>query len=167
MSVFYSAFGTDPTGALATYFNAEKAKFNTAVSWSIPSSGDTITAETGALTGAWTGGTAATISGTSSGAYAAGTGYYVNWLTGIVRDGHKFRGRTFMAPIIITSYGTDGTIDNSFLAQSQTAATALATAGVCGVWGRPNNDAMDNGIFSLIVAGQVPDKVTSLRSRRH
>jgi hypothetical protein len=166
VSIFYSAFGTDATAALGTFFNAGKAKFNTGVTWAIPSSGDTIDENTGLITGAWTGGTAASISGTSSGAYAAGTGYYINWLTGTIRNGRKFRGRTFMCPIIITSYATDGTIDNSFLTQMQTDATALAAAGVLKVWGRPTTPGGSDGISQTVVAGQVPDKVTSLRTRR-
>jgi hypothetical protein len=166
VSIFYSLFGTDATAALGTYFNAVKAFFPTAVSWAIPSSGDVVDENTGALTGAWTGGTAATVTGTVAGAYAAGTGYYVNWITGSVRNGRRFRGRTFMAPIVVSSYDTTGTIDNSFLAQMQTAASALATAGVTVVWGRPSAPGASDGVTHAVISAVVPDKVTSLRSRR-
>jgi len=166
VSVFYSESVDDATAALGTFFNAIKGLFPTAVTWQIPSSGDEIESTTGELTGAWTGGTGATYAGTLSSAYAAGTGAYVTWRTGAIRAGRKFQGRTFLCPITAGSYDSTGTIDNTLLAILQTAATNLATADVLVIWGRPRLGGSDPGTAAHVIAGQVPDKVTSLRTRR-
>lgn len=166
VGVFYSLGTDDATASLGTFFTAIKGLFPTAVSWSIPAAGDTFEHTTGALIGSWTGGTAATVVGTSGGAYAAGTGPYVRWLTNTVRAGRKFYGRTYLVPFQATSFDTDGTIQVTALGTIQTAATALVTAGKCVVWGRPLPGDPASGLFAGFFGAVVPDKVTSLRSRR-
>lgn len=166
VSVFYSIAADDATASLGTFFNAIKASFPAAVSWSIPSSGDKIEHTTGALTGSWSGGTAATITATGSGTYAAGTGGYVRWYTNTIRAGRKFYGRTYLLPILSAAYDNDGTITSSNLTTWQTAANALVTAAKCVVWGRPSTPGGSDGLFAGFTGAVVPDKVTSLRTRR-
>jgi len=166
VSVFYSLDPDDPTGDLGTFFNAIKGLFPPAVTWQVPSAGDTIESTTGALVGAWTGGTGSTTAGSLNAAYAAGTGAYVRWVTGAIRNGRKFKGRTFLCPITAGSYQSDGTIDNTLLAILQTASSTLAATGLLRIWGRPIPEGASNGFSSPVLAGVVPDKVTSLRSRR-
>lgn len=166
VSNFYSASADDATASLGTFFNAIKALFPAAVSWQIPSSGDTLEATTGELTGAWSGGTAATIASSGSGTYAAGTGAYVRWYTGAVRSGRKFIGRTFLCPVLSAVYDNDGTLTSGNVTIIQNAATALAGTGLIGIWGRALDDPPTNGIFMSVTSGVCPDKVTSLRTRR-
>lgn len=166
VSVFYTFSADDVTTELATYFNAVKTAFPTAVTWSIPAAGDEIESSTGALTGAWGGGTAASITGAGGASlYAAGTGFYNRWLTGTIVNGRKLVGRTFMCPVVYTMYATDGTIDTTSLGTMQTAASALAASNKLVIWHRPTG-GLSNGVAASVAFAVVPDKVTSLRSRR-
>jgi hypothetical protein len=164
--VFYSNDTDDATASLGVFFNAIKALFPTAVSWSIPAAGDKLEATTGVLTGSWAGGSAASIAGTGGGTYAAGTGAYVRWYTNTIRAGRKFYGRTFFVPLISAVYDNDGTITAPNLTIFQNASNALVTAAKCVVWGRPSAPGAADGLFAGFTAAVVPDKVTSLRSRR-
>ena len=166
VSIFYSNEVDDATAALGAFFNAIKGAFPSAVSWSIPSSGDKLEATTGVLTGTWSGGTAATYSGPAAVAYAAGTGAYVRWLTNTIRDGRKFVGRTFLAPVSTGLYESNGTIETANLATLQTAANTLAASGKIVIWGRPTAPGASDGLFAGVTSAVVPDKVTSLKSRR-
>lgn len=166
LSVFHSAAADDATASLGTFFNAIKALFPTAVSWSIPATGDTIDVATGVLTGTWVGGTAASITATGGGTYAAGTGLYVRWATALVVGGRRLQGRTFLCPVISGVYDNDGTITAGNLTTVGTAAAALVTAGKCGIWHRPTSPGASNGSFSSVTGSTVPDRVTSLRTRR-
>jgi hypothetical protein len=166
VSVFYSPFGVDCTTELGTWFNALRFFHPTAVSWSIPSSGDIIDETTGEITGAWTGGTAASITATGAAAYAAGTGAFVRWGTnGIVR-GRRVKGRTFLCPAINSSYEGDGTILNASVTTINTATSTLVGAGKLTIWSRPSGPGASDGSGHLAVSGQIADKVTSLRTRR-
>lgn len=166
LSVFYSADPDDATASLGTFFNAIKASFPGAVQWTIPSSGDKVDVATGQLTGAWTGGTAATILATGgANVYPAGTGGYVRWQTPLVVGGRRVRGRTFLCPIINDQFDSGGTLNNTTVTNWQTAANALVSAGKIVVWHRPSPGGSD-GIAATVTGAVVPDRVTSLRTRR-
>lgn len=152
---------------LATFFNAIKSKMPTSTSVTIPASGDTMDPTTGDITGTWTAGTSTTVTGTGSiSTYAAGTGMYVNWLTAGIRAGRRVRGRTFLAPLTIEVYALDGTPDSTTLSTFQAAASALAgdASASIGVWSRPT-DSLAGQVYA-ITGATVPDRVTSLASRR-
>jgi hypothetical protein len=166
LSVFYSPFGVDVTTELGTFFNAIKTLFPNAVTWDIPGSGDVVDDATGQITGAWTAGTAATIGATGgTGAYVAGTGAYVRWQTNGIENGRRVRGRTFLAPLLGASFENNGTLVNANVTTIQTAVTTLAASGKLLIWHRPSPGG-SNGASHAVVAGTVPDKVTSLRTRR-
>ena len=165
-SVFYSAGAVDVTTELGTFFNAIKGVFPVPLQWQIPSTGDSIDDATGALTGGWTGGTAATIGGSAASGYAAGTGAYVQWATAGIVNSRRLRGRTFLCPIINTQYETNGTLIATFLSLVQGAASTLAGAGKLQIWHRPSLAAPAGGSSSQVTAAMVPDQVTSLRTRR-
>lgn len=166
VSVFYSNGVDDATASLGTFFNAIKASFPTVVNWTIPSSGDKLESTTGALTGSWSGGTAASIAGTAATQYVAGTGAYVRWYTNTIRAGRKFYGRTYLLPLIAAGFDSSGTIDNTTLGTLQTGVNGLVTSGKIVVWGRPSGPGATDGLFAGVTGGVVPDKVTSLRTRR-
>lgn len=167
VSVFYSLPAVDVTTELATFFNAVKAAFPAPLSWTIPNSGDTFDENTGELTGAWTGGTAATITSTANAAYAAGTGTFVRWTTGSIRNGRRVRGRTFLAPLTNLVYQNDGSIEPATLGVLQGAVSTLAAAGKLEVWCRPHPTPGNDGISANILSGQVADLTSSLKTRRH
>jgi hypothetical protein len=98
--------------------------------------------------------------------HAAGTGAYVNWKTSLVIGRRRLQGRTFMAPLINSAYDGQGTILAGNLTTLTTAAATLVTGGKTRLWHRPNPIGAANGQASVISTSQVPDQVTSLRSRR-
>lgn len=167
LSVFYCASADDVTTNLGTFFNAIKGSFVSPLSWSIPASGDEIDEATGTLTGSWTGGTAASIGASGSGAYPAGTGGMIRWTTGQIVNGRKFQGRTFLTGIMSSQYDTDGTILAASLTTWQSAASALVAPGKLRLWHRPSSPGAADGTSRAVVAGVAVDKVTSLRSRRN
>jgi hypothetical protein len=167
LSTFYSLDSVDATVDLNTFWNAVKGVLSSTVNVAVPNSGDTLDAASGNLVGGWSGGTAGTYTGTSAGAYAAGTGAFIKWNTGSVVAGHRVVGRTYIAPILGAGYDTDGTIAGGYLTILQNAATALAGSGKIYVWHRPSGPGATDGQMVLITSATVPDKVTSLASRRH
>lgn len=166
VSVFYCAQPDDLTTNLGTFFNAVKALFPTPVTWNIPAAGDLINPEDGKLAGAWSGGTAATVTATGgSVGYTAGTGAYVRWVTGAIAGTHKVQGRTFLVPILSSLYDVQGNIGSASVTTIQTAANALAASAKLIVWHRNHKGAADGQAF-LVAAAVAPNKVTSLRTRR-
>jgi len=166
VSIFYTLDPADATASLGTFFNAIKDLFPPVVSWSIPASGDTITDTTGRLSGSWSGGTAATITGTNNTLYAGGTGGFIRWYTNTVLDGRKFVGRTYMVPLVTSTYSTNGVINSTALGTLQTAATALVTATAHVIYHRPPTGTFSGGFFAEATSAVVPNKVTSLKTRR-
>ena len=166
-SVFYSTGGVDATADLVTFFNAIKALLPTGLSWSILNSGDVLDDTSGLITSSWTGVGGGVVTATASGAYAAGTGGYINWQTNQVVGRRRLRGRTFICPLQSTvGYDTGGTILTAALTTLSAAATALAGTGKMRIWHRPPKGTFTGGTSALIVSGTVPDQVTSLKTRR-
>lgn len=166
VSIFYTIDSVDVTAALGTFFGAIKAFFPTSVTWQVPSAGDTLDIASGKITGGWSGGTASTTTGAGGTAYVAGTGAYVRWLTSGVINGRRVKGRTFLCPLITGCFDANGTISDANVATMQTAVNALAGTGMLDVYTRPHPKGALNGQLSLVSAGVVPDKVTSIHSRR-
>lgn len=114
-------------------------------------------------------GTLNAIAGTATGAIAGPAGAVVNWATGNVRNGRRIRGRTFLVPLAVTSYETDGTLTATAINTIQDAATTLVgrTGNPdFGVWARPTQPLMNDGIWVAASGATVPDTVAVLRSRR-
>jgi hypothetical protein len=164
VSVFYGPPAVDPTGDVKEFFNAIKAIFPTGLTWTIPNGGDTVDEGSGVLTGGWTGANGGAVSASGGLNHAAGCGGYVQWLTTTVTNGWRVKGRTFLAPLMNSAYDSSGTIENTYLATIQTAANALVAAGTVWVWHRPTAGTGGNGC--VMTAANVPDQVTSLKTRR-
>jgi hypothetical protein len=166
VSVFYSEFGSDPTVALALFINTIRIYFPPVVTWTIPSSGDVVDVTTGQITGAWTGGTAASNTGTGAAPYVAGTGAFVRWATGSIVNGRRVKGRTFLCPLITTAFDAAGTLaDTTVTAMNAAVATLVSTSDLV-IWHRPSTIPGTDGAECPVLSGQVGDVVTSLRSRR-
>ncbi len=166
LSTFYYGVASPNVSDCKTFFNTIKDYFPNGLTWNIPSSGDELDSATGALTGVWlgTGGGSVVASGGAV-PYAAGTGCRVKWSTGVIHNGRRVLGSTFLVPITTSNYDTSGTIGSTALTAFQTAATAFAASGVAkGIWSKGRSEG--DGIYAAIATGEVPDRVTSLRSRR-
>jgi hypothetical protein len=166
-SLFYSSASTDVTTDLATFFTAIKALFPSGLTWNIPSSGDTVEDSTGAIVGSWTG-TSAQVSGSGGAlAYAAGSGAYTVWGTSLIIGRRRLKGRTFLCPVLSSTYSTGGQIVPTAITTLTNAASTLVTASKLVLWHRPTKTAPASGLSGLIVTSAVPATVTSLKSRRH
>jgi len=167
VSVFYGELAGSANADLKAFFTAIQGQFPFGLSWTIPGGGDLIEDSTGALSGTWvnTGG-GGTVAASGASAHAAGTGAYVNWRTGAVVGGRRLMGRTFLAPLPNTSYDAAGSIVTGNLSALQTACTNLVTLGNTRVWHRPTTPGGSDGSSAVPTSAEVPDQVTSLRTRR-
>ena len=106
--------------------------------------------------------------------YAGGSGMCVTWKTGVIYNGRRVIGRTFIVPAV-SCYETDGTL----LAAAQTALTSAATGLISNVgtelcvWAKtftkPTDDTKPvqiGGLLPPVVATSVKDMASQLRSRR-
>lgn len=168
VSVFYS-IGTDASAAIAalnTWFGANKALYPNGLSWQTPSAGDIVDETDGELIGDYTGAAGAVTAATGgAGIYAGGVGMRVRWNTSGIVNRRRVRGSTFMVPLLGSAYDGSGTIQNASVATVQTASNALVAAGVLRVWHRPSPGGSD-GVSYPFMSALVPDRVSTLRSRR-
>ncbi len=168
VSVLYNdGTSTAAVADLVTFFTAIADRLPTGISVVVPSSGDTIDDGNGQLLGEWSGGAGGTINGIGSGSYAAGVGVAVQWNTVGIRNGRRVRGRTFLCPLEVGAYDPQGTISTAARSDIQAAATALATAGNLVVFSRPSGPGASDGDSFAVTSAYVPDRVTSLRTRRY
>lgn len=168
VSVLYNdGTSTAAIADLVTFFTAIADRLPTGIAVVVPSSGDNIDDATGTLLGEWSGGAGGTINGSGSSVYAAGVGVAVQWNTVGIRNGRRVRGRTFLCPLSIGSYDAQGTIDTATRNDIQAAATALASAGNLVVFSRPSSPGAADGDSFAVTSAFVPDRVTSLRTRRY
>lgn len=167
LSTYYSSVVTaSEISALTTYYAAVASMFPLPVTWDIPGTGDVIDDTTGILTGSWVAAGATQVAATANKPYAAGTGYYVRWGTAGIVSGRRVVGRTFMCPLTWDGYDSSGTIASAVQTAAAAAAAVLLTGGLFRIWHRPGNVSGAPGSSHAITSSTVPDKVTSLRTRR-
>lgn len=132
-----------------------------------PSSGDQIEEATGKIVGTWTG-TAPSVltSGPHSNNFPGGAGAQIQWLTSLIVAGRRVRGSTFLVPLVVTAYDSNGSLQTATQGAIQSAGTALiaALAGELKVFSRPRPTIA--GANAQVIASRVPDLAVSLRSRR-
>lgn len=119
----------------------------------------------GSLTSVFPVGGGSSIVGTSAAQWAAAAGGRVNWETGTVLLGRRLRGRTYIVPMDINAYDTNGTLSASGIQALNDFAVAyktnMAAAGlVPTVW------SPTHAFQAPIVDHNVPDKTAILRGRR-
>jgi len=166
LSTFYLREAVTDVSPVLDYFDAIKSYFPSSVAWSVPSSGDQIDPTTGTLVGGWSGSGGGSVTGTGgSGPYAAGVGAHVLWKSNDVVNGRRVRGGTFLVPLLGSTYDSQGTIDNGNRAVLEAASNDLRVTDVCVIWHRPSPGG-SNGSIHDIDAAQVPDAVSTLRTRR-
>lgn len=152
---------------LADFFDAHDAVIPSTVTVTIDNTGDIIDDETGTLVGTWTQGTPYTGTGIADPEHAAGVGLRYRWLTDSIVGGRRLAGATFMAPLSAALFSADGTVDDSNLTTLRGYANTFASAELFAVWHRPTTPGGSDGSHGIISSFQVPDRVTSLRSRRY
>jgi len=170
VSTFYtSGSGASLATALQTFFTSVQSAFpNASVSWDFPAGGEIIDSASGHLVGAWSGGSAVTITAAAPGSgWASGVGTRIVWNTAGVVNFRRVRGSTFMVPLGIGAYDSDGTIVSGTLTVLRNASAALLTSvPTLSVWSRPPKGQDFGGGVNPITSATVPDKVSWLRSRR-
>jgi len=131
---------------------------------------------TGVLTGAanMTSPPAPTAGTATLAPFAGGSGYCVTWKTGLIFNGRRVIGRTFMVPGLST-YDNDGTLSTATISAAQAAATALiAAAGAdLAIWAKLFTKPTDGtkpvqigGALAPVTSHAVKDMASQLRSRR-
>lgn len=168
LTTFYSVPGSSPFPAsIVSFFTAIRSLFPTGITWTVPGGGDLIDELDGSLVGTWTksGGGTVTSNGGNQ-AYAAGVGGRVSWRTSAVRGGRRVRGTTYLSPFLTTQYEANGSLAAAGVSTVNTAVGNLLTAmgGDLVVWSRPRPDL--GGDMVPIDSGEMPDRVSWLRSRR-
>lgn len=159
---------TDHT-PIRTFFNSLNGILPSAVTITVPTSGDQISEATGLITGSYsatvTGGPVSGAAG-NSGAYAGMAGGQVQWQTSAVINGRRPLGKTFIVPLYSSGFDANGSLSPTALTTLQTAAAALITAlsGELKVWSRPKPSIA--GANVTVTSARVPDLAIALRSRR-
>lgn len=169
--------------AVRTFFNSFTAILPSGLTITVPGSGDIIDSASGSITSAWSVTTPpAVVTAIGSGAYAGNAGAVIHWLTNDVSNGRRVRGRTFLVPLVSSSYEANGSLVAATITTITNAGNALRTtaAGNMRVYSRPvtahteynrktgqaTTIASRPGQHSDVSAVRVPDLAVSLRSRR-
>lgn len=105
----------------------------------------------------------ATVQGTGASAFASPVGMVVNWTTGGVSGGRKTRGRTYLVPLVLNTFASDGAPSSASVTLVLNAAAALAAgAPLLGVASKGDGVSA----FTTINGASVPKRAAVLRSRR-
>jgi hypothetical protein len=167
MTMYQTATSTALSGAVKTMLTSLVANFPDNLVFTVPSGGDELSAETGALTGSWTGGSGGAVIGTDGGAFALGSGFRVRWGTSGIVGGRRVVGQTFFVPCAGLVWSTNG--DMVLGSQTSIQGTVNTFLGTMGanlvVWSRPT--ASRPGAISPVTSATVMRNPTALRSRRY
>ena len=114
------------------------------------------------------------VAGIGASGYAGGAGLKLNWNTGIIRNGRRVKGATFIVPALATCFGTTGTPTPTITGNINQAATVMMadlTAGgtALAVWSRPlvKDEVITRaGAISGVISGTLASKSAILRGRR-
>jgi len=151
---------------IEAFFTALASSITTAITITIPSSGDILEDTDGTLVGTWSDpGTGGVVTGTSAENFVMGAGARVRWNTSGIHNGRRVKGTTFICPVGISAFSGSLALSTTFQAALQTAASNLVTAvPELAIWSRPKVGSP--GASNLVESALVPDAVSWLRSRR-
>lgn len=152
------------------------SEFPSSLTLTMESTGDKIDEVTGNLVGAWVDVPRDPVVGSGAPAYSAPVGGSVRWESAGIVNGRRVRGKTFLVPLAMTGYGTNGRLTPGAVATAQNAVDAFTTAATpeFGIWTRPRKatvpphkvHAATDGAFTVITSGTVLTNAAVLRSRR-
>lgn len=166
-SVYTTGDPLNTQNPLKDFFTSISGGFPANLTITIPDTGETVEDSTGELLEVWTAGTPGALVGTAtSPAFARGVGVRAVFNTNGLTNNRRVTGSMFLVPLGVGAYDTDGTIAAASLTAFRDAVDdfVAATVGDLSVWTRPVNGA--GGKSSGVTSGFVPDKITTLRSRR-
>lgn len=110
-----------------------------------------------------------TYQGGGTGNFSSPAGAVINWRTATIRRGRRMRGKTFLVPLVATSFSTGGGVSSSAVTAIAAAGNTMAAAGTevqLGVFGRPSGPAATDGVFGFVASASVPNSPAILTSRR-
>jgi hypothetical protein len=150
---------------LITFWDSVKTRLPSIVSVTVQGSGDVIESSTGALTGIWSEGSDTNVPGTGTAQCPQGVGGRIVWSTLGTTNGRRVRGTTFMIPLDASMYDTLGTLSasRSDFVSAGNALLAASTNQLL-IWTRPRPGTA--GGINSVVSCDMPDKISTLRSRR-
>jgi hypothetical protein len=176
-NLFFDAPGVDPAAEITSVADAV-ADFWAGLAGGL-AAGVTITTSaeirqideaTGDLETLWAISPAPTgVGGGGSGVGPAPAGACISWGTGEVHAGHVVRGRTFLVPLALNVFQSDGTLTSGYVTEINAAAVALIghAAPDFVIWSRPTTgDDGHAGAAFPAMTGVCRDRVAVLRSRR-
>ena len=155
-------------GRVRTFLETCKTKLPSTVTISYPTEMEQLEIDTGALVGTLPIDTLTNTVGTLVGNFSSPTGACINWQTGLIVNGRRLRGRTFLVPLGGAAYQNDGTLNDGDRTAMATAATTLCSYQdnlVLAIWHRPSPGGSD-GVAAQVSSASVTDKAAVLRSRR-
>lgn len=151
------------TSAIRAWFQGMQSSIPDDVTISFPSEVFEKDAATGELLDVLTITPPATVTGSFSSSYPANAGCVVKWSTGIVVNGRRLNGRTFLVPragIFTINGNVDGAVIAADATRHATLISALTAAGnPLGVWSRTH------GTIREVSGGATLVRPSSLRSR--
>lgn len=163
---FYEPAGEDITGDLGTFFSSLVSSMPSGVAINVPPVGETLDDATGLISGTWSGGTNSNHVGEGAGAYTAGVGASIRWLTAGYVGGRRVTGRTFCVPLNGGAFGADGLLQTA----TQTGLLGYADTLISGagtsllIWHRPVSGA--GGSSHPVTSATVSRIPSWLRSRK-
>lgn len=153
---------------LRTMLGSIAAYIPTGVNLVYPTAVDVFNTGTGVLEESIPVTAVANTTGQAASTYAGPSGGVISWTTGVVNNGRRVRGRTFLVPLSTAYYSADGTPSDTPRAAVNTAATTFlgnASGLTFGIWSRPVAGVV-TGILAPATSANVPETVAVLRSRR-
>lgn len=113
----------------------------------------------------------ATVAGTGTGTWAAGSGARVVWSTGAIREGRRVVGSTFVVPTLGAAFNTSGRVSSAVLTVLNDAAEDLRAtlsanpSSTLVVYSRPRPGIP--GAVSEVIAGAASAQAATLRGRKY
>lgn len=175
VSTFYSIDQGVDVPLIRTFFSAIAGMLPADVTISFSATGDVLDETTGAITGTYTVAQPDNVEGTNASDYAAPVGMSVEWETGVIQDGRRLRGRTYLVPMTGDMFSADGSPDPTAVTTLLDAAQSLADDSHLVVWHRPRAAKTEETIpavtsrtggYASLSGATVTDAAAVLTSRR-
>jgi hypothetical protein len=178
-SYFYSSTAVDLSSQISPLFDAIKQYFPPAMIWTFPGWYRELDETNGKLTDIVVGASQGTIQAPASSlAVAPSQGLQIRWNTNGFPHGRRVVGRTYLVPMLVNTYGTDGLGIASTCNTINAAADALRSrsGNELSIWNRPitkkdpndptNDILVRPGSRWPVISTVCPRKPVQLSSRR-
>src|SRR3954468_5785557 len=161
VSTFYADPSvTAPLAKVKTFFDALKTGIPNSVTVSYPNTGVSIDDTNGATVGVWSESGVVPTAMTGAGSFSGNSGCCVIWHTGFYAGRREIKGKTFIVPLVMGMYDSDGTFLPGAMTIFNTAA-ALLTTGVSPM----SVYSPTNHLSKPMVSSTINDKSMTLKSR--